>query len=415
MKRIALHWQILIALFAGGVFGFFIPEGVVWVGWMGDLFLRLLKMVIIPLVFSTLVTGVASVGNADNLGRIGLKTMLFYLATSLIAILTGLVLVNLIKPGVGADIGLAERPETIGVVGYSFLDTLLGIVPDNIFASLMRGDMLPIIFFAILFGFFITRLDEHHSRSLSTAFKALSELIMKITMFVVRFTPAGVFGIVAKVISEQAGDQDALLAVTGRLGLYMLTVLIGIFFHGLITLSIALKGLGGINPAEHIRNMSAVLLTAFSTSSSNATLPLTISEIETKSGVSPAISGFTLPLGATVNMNGTALYECVAVMFIAQAYGIELSIGQQLIVVVTALLAAIGSAGIPMAGLVMMAIVLSAVGLPLEGVGLILAVDRILDMFRTALNVYGDTCAAVVIARSEPDADKPNEPNCVTA
>lgn len=411
MRRIALHWQILTALVAGGVFGFFIPEGVVWVGWMGDLFLRLLKMVIIPLVFCTLVTGIANVGNVENLGRIGLKTIMFYLATSLIAILTGLILVNLIRPGIGAEIGLAERPVTIGVAGYSLLETILGIVPDNIFASLMKGDMLPIIFFAIIFGYFITRLDESHSLTLSTAFGALSDLMMKITLFVIRFTPAGVFGIVAKVISEQAGDPDALLAVTGRLGLYMLTVLIGILFHGFITLSIALKGLGGIKPIEHIRNMTAVLLTSFSTSSSNATLPLTISEIETKSGVSPAISGFTLPLGATINMNGTALYECVAVMFIAQAYGIELSIGKQLIVVVTALLAAIGSAGIPMAGLVMMAIVLTAVGLPLEGIGLILAVDRILDMFRTALNVYGDTCAAVIIARSEPDTSNSSKNN----
>lgn len=401
MKKIALHWQILLALVAGGFFGFFVPDGIGYVSWMGDVFLRLLKMVIIPLVFSTLVTGVAGVGNAENLGRLGLKTMGFYLITSLLAILTGLVLVNLIQPGIGAEIGLAAKPVTLGATQNSFTDTLMGIIPVNIFESLMRGDMLPIIFFAILFGFFITRLDSRHSRILSSAFTALSELMMRITMFVIRFTPAGVFGIVAKVIGEQAGDQQALLAVTGRLGLYMLTVLVGIFFHGFVTLSLALKLLANINPLTHIRTMSSVLLTAFSTSSSNATLPLTISEIETKSKVSPAITGFTLPLGATVNMNGTALYECVAVMFIAQAYGIELSFVQQMIVVATALLAAVGSAGIPMAGLVMMALVMTAVGLPLEGIGLILAVDRILDMFRTALNVYGDTCAAVVIARSE--------------
>ncbi|MDD3664224.1 MAG: dicarboxylate/amino acid:cation symporter [Bacteroidales bacterium] len=399
--RIALHWQILLALVAGGFFGFFIPSGVNYVSWMGDLFLRGLKMVIIPLVFSTLVTGVAGVGSAGNLGRLGLKTMGFYLATSFLAILTGLILVNLIEPGTGASIGLVEKPETLGVATRSFGETLLGIVPENIFASLMNGDMLPIIFFSVLFGFFITRLSEHHSKPLQTAFTALSELMMRITLFIIRFTPAGVFGIVAKVISEQAGDQEALLAVTGRLGLYMITVLAGIFFHGFITLSIVLKGVAGIHPITHLRNMSSVLLTAFSTSSSNATLPLTISEIETRSKVSPAITGFTLPLGATINMNGTALYECVAVMFIAQAYGIELSLVQQMVVVATALLAAIGSAGIPMAGLVMMAIVMTAVGLPLEGIGLILAVDRILDMFRTALNVYGDTCAAVVIANSE--------------
>lgn len=401
MKRLALHWQILIALLAGGFFGFFVPAGVEWVSWMGDLFLRLLKMVIIPLVFSTLVAGVAGVGNAGNLGRLGLKTMGFYLFTSLLAIVTGLLLVNLVQPGVGAEIGLTAKPGTLGVAGRSFGETLLAIVPENIFESLMRGDMLPIIFFAVLFGFFITRLNHPAAHMLSKGFEALSELMMRITMFVIRFTPAGVFGIVARVISEQAGDQQALLAVTGRLGLYMFTVLAGIFLHGFVSLSVILKIFAGINPIHHIRNMSSVLLTAFSTSSSNATLPLTISEIENKSKVSPAITGFTLPLGATVNMNGTALYECVAVMFIAQAYGIELSFVQQMIVVATALLAAVGSAGIPMAGLVMMTIVMTAVGLPLEGIGLILAVDRVLDMFRTALNVYGDTCAAVVIARSE--------------
>lgn len=399
--RIALHWQILLALLAGGVFGFFIPSGVIYVSWMGDLFLRLLKMVIIPLILSTLITGVAGVGNAQNLGRLGLKTISFYLLSSLVAIFTGLFLVNTIQPGTGAQIGLTETADLLTLRNHSFGETLLHIVPENLFESLMKGDILPIIFFSILFGFFITRLDEHHSKPLSTAFTALSELMMRITLFIIRFTPAGVFGIVAKVISEQAGDSQALLAVTGRLGLYMLTVLTGILFHGFITLSIALKVLGKINPLAHLRHMSSVLLTAFSTSSSNATLPLTMSEIETKSKVSPTISGFTLPIGATVNMNGTALYECVAVMFIAQAYGINLSFLQQMIVVATALLAAIGSAGIPMAGLVMMAMVMTAVGLPLEGIGLILAVDRILDMFRTALNVYGDTCAAVVIAKSE--------------
>jgi Na+/H+-dicarboxylate symporter len=220
---------------------------------------------------------------------------------------------------------------------------------------------------------------------------------MEITMFIIKFAPIGIFGIVANQISQ----VPDLWALAQRLGLYMLTVIVGLLIHMLITLSIAIKVLGKVNPIQHLRNMSVPILTAFSTSSSNATLPLTLEAVEHKSGVSNKIASFTLPLGATVNMNGTALYECVAVMFIAQAYGIDLTFSQQMIVVFTALLAAIGSAGIPMAGLVMMAIVMNAVGLPLEGIGLILAVDRILDMFRTVVNVYGDTCGAVVVAKSE--------------
>jgi len=232
-------------------------------------------------------------------------------------------------------------------------------------------------------------------------FNAVLDVIMEITMFIIKFTPIGIFSITGKVIAQQILSGNDVGEVIARLGLYFLTVLAGLLIHGMLTLPLSVKLLGRANPIKHMKNMATPLLTAFSTSSSNATLPLTMEAVEKKDGVSNKIASFTLPLGATINMNGTALYECVAAMFIAQAYGINLSIGQQIIVVSTALLAAIGSAGIPMAGLVMMAIVLKAVGLPLEGLGLVLAVDRILDMFRTTINVYGDTCAAVIIAKSE--------------
>ena len=225
-------------------------------------------------------------------------------------------------------------------------------------------------------------------------------------IFIIKFTPLGIFSISAKVIAQQVQLGNDVSEVIGRLGLYFLTVLIGLFIHAFITLPLSVKLIGKANPIKHFKNMATPILTAFSTSSSNATLPLTMKAVEIENGVSNKIASFTLPLGATVNMNGTALYECVAVMFIAQAYGVDLTFGQQIVVVLTALLAAIGSAGIPMAGLVMMAVVLKAVGLPLEGIGLILAVDRILDMFRTAINVYGDTCAAVIIAKSEGETLK---------
>jgi Na+/H+-dicarboxylate symporter len=368
---------------------------------MGDVFLRGLNMVIVPLIFTSIMTGVASVGTAENLGRLGLKTMGYYVLSTLLAILTGFFFVQLIKPGIGADLGLQVPMEEISTGKESFGQTLINIVPANIIRAMAEAHMLSIIFFAILAGFFVTRVGEKSRVLLIDVTNAILDVIMKITLFVIKFTPLGVFSIIAKVLSQQILSGNQVGEIIGSMGVYFLTVLLGLTVQGFVTLPLLVKFLGRANPVKHMKNMSTVLLTAFSTSSSNATLPLTMETVERKNGVSNKISSFTLPLGATINMNGTALYECVAVMFIAQAYGIDLSLGQQLVVIFTALLAAIGSAGIPMAGLVMMAVVLNAVGLPLEGIGLILAVDRILDMFRTAINVYGDTCGAVIIAKSE--------------
>jgi len=360
-----------------------------------------LNMVIVPLIFTSIATGVANVGTAENLGRLGLKTMGYYALSTLLAIVTGFVFVHLLKPGIGADLGLQIPIEEISTGKESFGQTLINIVPTNIIKSMAEGHMLSIIFFAILAGFFITRVGEKSRVLLVDVLTAILDVIMKITLFVIRFTPFGVFSIIAKVISQQINNGNDVSEIIGSMGIYVVTVLLGLLVQGLITLPLLLRLIGRANPIKHLKNMSTVILTAFSTSSSNATLPLTMETVENKSGVSNKIASFTLPLGATINMNGTALYECVAVMFIAQAYGIDLTLGQQLVVVFTALLAAIGSAGIPMAGLVMMAVVLNAVGLPLEGIGLILAVDRILDMFRTVINVYSDTCGAVIIAKSE--------------
>jgi Na+/H+-dicarboxylate symporter len=398
---LALHWQILIMLALGGLFGYFFPHLTMYTNWMGDIFLRGLNMVIVPLIFCSVATGVANVGTAENLGRLGLKTMGYYVLSTLLAIVTGFFFVQLFKPGVGADLGLQVPVENISTGRESFGQTLINIVPVNIIKAMAEGQMLSIIFFAILLGFFITRVGEKSRVVMVDVLNAVLDVIMKITLFIIRFTPQGVFSIIAKVISQQINIGNDVSEILSSMGLYVITVLLGLLVQGLVTLPLLVKFLGKANPMKHLKNMSTVILTAFSTSSSNATLPLTMETVETKSGVSNKIASFTLPLGATINMNGTALYECVAVMFIAQAYGIDLTIGQQLVVVFTALLAAIGSAGIPMAGLVMMAVVLNAVGLPLEGIGLILAVDRILDMFRTVINVYGDTCGAVIIAKSE--------------
>lgn len=471
MKKIALHWQILIALFIAVGIGLIlktnykidentyetikekgVPENVAiqikdiegktyksknelkkiiittigeekakeysnaiikatynnprieYVRWMGVIFMRALKMLIIPLIISSIISGIANIGSADNLGRLGLKTISYYILTSTLAIITGLLIVNIIQPGVGADIGFVEKPEGITEANNSvFSDMLIKIIPENIFQTFStNGSMLSVIFFSVLFGFFITKTSGKSKEFLMNFFNSVFEVMMKLTMFVIKFTPIGIIGIVAVVVA----DQSDFLNLVQRLGLYMLSVMIALLIHAFITLPLITYFIGKSNPWKHLNAVKTPLLTAFSTSSSSATLPLTISAVENKSGVSNKITSFTLPLGATINMDGTALYECVAVMFIAQAYGQDMGVVKQVIVVVTALLASIGAAGIPMAGLVMMSVVLTAVGLPLEGVGLIIAVDRILDMFRTATNVWSDSCGAVIIAKSEGEVLK---------
>ena len=400
MKKFALHWQILTALICGILYGLYLTEYVSYISWMGVIFMRALKMLIIPLIVTSITSGIANIGSG-RLGRLGLKTISYYMITSIFAILAGLLMVNLLKPGVGADMGFVEHIKELPTAKESFGSTLRSIIPENIFVAFVKSKMLPIIFISILSGIFITKISDKHKDFFITATNAGFELMMKITHLIIKFTPYGVFGIVALTVSRQASDTAALLNIANRLGLYMIAVMSGLFIHAIIVLPLILRLVGRINPYTHFKALRIPLITAFSTSSSSATLPLTLEVVEEKSGVSNRVSSLVLPLGATINMDGTALYECVAAMFIAQAYGIELTFLQQTIVVATALLASIGAAGIPMAGFVMISIILTAVGLPLEGVGLILAVDRILDMFRTAVNVWSDSCGAVVIARTE--------------
>lgn len=396
--KIKLHWQILIALVLAVLFGYLAPNATEYTSWMGDIFLRALKMVIIPLILSSIISGVTSMGEGSNLGRLGFKTLLYYLTTSTLAILTGLFIVNLVKPGVGVELGFTQSVEGLAEKAGSVKDILYRLVPDNIVDAMAQGTILSVIFFAIVFGYFITKVDEPYKNSLKTFFDAIFEVMMKVTLFIIKFTPLGIFGIVA---GEVARNSEQLANIAGSLAIYSLCVIVGLLIHALIILPLIVRFIGKAKPYAHLKNMVTPLLTAFSTSSSSATLPLTMEALEHNSGVSNKITSFTLPLGATINMDGTALYECMAAMFIAQAYGVDLSFTQQIFVVVTALLASIGAAGIPMAGLVMITVVLTAVGLPLEGIGLILAVDRILDMLRTAVNVWSDSCGAVTVARSE--------------
>lgn len=402
MLGLALHWQILIALIAGAASGYWLGESVHYFSFIGTLFLRALKMIIVPLIATSIITGVAGVGNAGNMGRMGIRTFAYYITTSLLAILVGLLLVNIIQPGVGAELGLKENPQQLQQSLEKFGDSpfgalqrlLLDMVPTNPFAAMAEGEILQLIVFSLLFGFFATRIAPNHSQNIIGFFNAAFETMMKLTHFIIAFAPIGIFALVANTVATTG------FAAFADLGLYALTVVFGLAIHAFITLPLILFLVARIAPHRHAQAMAPALLTAFSTSSSSATLPLTMESLENRAGVSNKVSSFVVPLGATINMDGTALYECVAAMFIAQAYGVDLSFAQQVLVVVTALLASIGAAGIPMAGLVMISVILTSVGLPLEGLGLILAVDRVLDMCRTAVNVWSDSCGAAVIARS---------------
>ena len=401
--KIALPVQILIALVLGVLFGIFAHDYVKYVGWAGEMFLRFLKMIVVPIVFCSMVTGVASLGNQGGLGRIAGKTFAFYVSTTLIATVIGLVLVNMLQPGVGSSLvsDAAAASQLASAEKVSLGQQIINIIPDNVFAALTKADLLQVIFFAILFGFFVTKVDEKARTTIVDFFQAGNDVIMKITLAVIKLAPYGVFSIVAKMISQQAGDMDKLVDVAQSLGMFLLIVWVGCMIHFFVILPSTVYFLGKENPWRHMKKMSTAILTAFSTCSSGAALPISMKDSQEKCGISNKIAGFTLPLGATINMNGTALYEGVAVIFIAQVYGIDLSILEQIIIIVTVLFSAIGAASIPMAGLVMLSVAISVAGLPMEGIGLVLAVEQLCDMPRTATNSYGDMCGAVVIAKSE--------------
>jgi Na+/H+-dicarboxylate symporter len=418
MRRLELHWQILIALVLAVVAGHLTAEDttlfdvriVAAYDFIGTLFLNALKMLIVPLIVSSIIVGVASIGSSGDLGRLGGKTIAFYLTSSLLAILAGLILVNLIEPGIvdgepaaellalnadGDDVAARIGATDAGAV----VEIFLRMVPPNVVSAAADGQMLGLIFFSLLFGYFMTRIDNSRAEPLYAFWDGMFQVMMRMTGFVMAFAPLGVFGLVAKTVSRTGFDA------AGPLLVFAGTVLLALMLHAFVTMPTLLRVVGRVTPWPLYAAMAPALLTAFSTASSSATLPVTMDCLEQNAKVSNRVGSFVLPLGATVNMDGTALYECVAAIFIAQAYGVELSVAQQFLIVVTALITSIGVAGIPSASLVAIAIILSAVGLPLEALGILLVFDRILDMARTSVNVFGDSCGAVVVARLEGEED----------
>jgi len=419
MRKLELHWQILIAIvlavgagyainqtttdtFTPGIFD---TSFVTILSFVGTVFLNALKMIIIPLITSSIIIGVASIGASGNLGKLGGKTMLFYAVTTVLAVLVGLTVINTVQPGIvdgepaGEILALTQPVTNLVSTEGSALEIVFTIfermVPPNLVDAAVNNNMLGMIFFAILFGYFMTQVKEEYAKPLYGFWDGMFNVIMKMTEWIMAFAPIGVFGLIANVVAESGFGAARPLAV------FAISVLAALAIHALIILPLLLRFVGRVNPWKTFQSVSPALLTAFSTASSSGTLPVTMDVVEEKVGVSNKISSFVLPLGATVNMNGTALYECAAAIFIAQAYGLELTFGVQFTIVMTALLTSIGVAGVPSASLVAIAIILAAVGLPAEAIGVLLVFDRVLDMARTATNVWGDASCAIIVARLE--------------
>ena len=404
-----LHWQIAIALgLAAATGAFFAPDsGVITASaFIGNLFLNALKMLVVPLIVSSLIQGLLNLNDPSALSRMGLKAIAYYMGTCLLAVLVGLAIVNLIQPGIidgkpaGALLGLTSGTVDVAAkIGHHDMGDIVGVftrlIPPNLIEAAAKGDILGLILFSLAFGYFCSRLPEPLAGAQRDFWRGFQQVMLGITGLVMKFAPYGVFGLVAKTIALTGLDAIRPLA------LFFICVISALATHMFIVLPLTLRFIGRVSPWRHFKAMTPALLTAFSSSSSAATLPVTLDCLQNRAGVSSRVTSFVLPLGATINLDGSALYEVAVVMFMAQAYGLDLSLTTQFLIALLALITSTGVAGIPSASLVAISVILAAVGLPLEGLGVILAVDRILDMCRTSVNVFGDSCGAVVVARLE--------------
>jgi proton glutamate symport protein len=414
-KPVKLTW-ILAAMLLGAILGLVADEAgrllgfpLVAVGaFLGTAFLNLLKMLVVPLVVSSIICGVASMGNARDLGRLGLLSLLFYVITTLLAVCIALTLVNVIAPGIVDGqparelLALHGDAGTVGAnvaaqANRSFGDIVLGMIPTNVVEAAVNGKLIGLLFFSLLFGYFITHLETTQRDVMTRFWEGLFGVMMRMTGFVMRLAPLGVLGLTMKVTAEAGLDAARPLLMFG------LSVVLSLAIYAFLALPLLIAVVARVNPWRLFPAMAPALLTAFSTASSSATLPITLDCVQKRAGVSPRIAGFVLPLGTSINHAGSALYECAAALFIAQAYGLELSIVTQATVVLLALVTSMGIAGIPAASLVGITVILAAVGLPAEAIGVLLVLDRLLDMARTAVNVLADSACTVIVARLSGD------------
>ncbi len=422
--KIPLHWLILLGMGAGILFGMlavifgwhsFTAD---WIKPWGTIFIRLLKLIAVPLIIVSLINGISNLNDVSKLSRIGLKTIGLYLVTTVIAITIGLLVVNITKPGkvLPAEkamefqqryaANVSNNPDSQTDDGP--LQFVVDVVPDNIFRAMTENtSMLQVIFFSVLFGIAMILIPQEKTRPVKVFIESLNEIVLQMIHLIMKIAPYGVFALIAAITVEVAGDQIAdTAALFGSLGLYALTVILGLLLMVFVIYPILISSLTIIGFKQFIKGLAPAQLLAFSTSSSAATLPVTMECCEDNLGVKKEVSSFVLPLGATINMDGTSLYQAVAAVFLAQIYGMDLSLGQQLTIILTATLASIGSAAVPGAGMIMLVIVLGSVGIPTEGIALIFAVDRPLDMLRTVVNITGDSSIACAVAHTENKLDE---------
>jgi len=390
---------MLIGISMGGLCGWIFGKEMLVVEWMGEMFLDTLKMLVIPLIISSMIVGITGLGDIRKVGKAGTITLIYFLSTSGIAVMVGIIVVNIMQPGLGVELTTDIPEKVAGKESIGITDILTSFVTPNLFESMAKMEILPIIMFSLVFGGVLTTLGEKGKLVISV-FDGINIAIMKIVHLVMYFAPLGVFALVSSKLGA-AGGGDLFLAELLKIGKFAITVILGLMIHALITLPAILFFVAKQNPLTYFKNMSNALTTALSTASSAATLPVTIECVEEENKISRRTTLFVIPLGATVNMNGTALYESIAAVFIAQMVGVHLELSDQILIFLTATLAAIGAAGIPEAGLVTMVIVLQAVGLPLEGIGMLLSIDWFLDRIRTSVNVWGDSIGAAVVDRLE--------------
>jgi len=428
MRKLGLHWQIIIGLFVGLVYGIistnigwgnFTSE---WVAPFGTIFINLLKLIAMPLVLSSLITGVASLSDVKKLSRIGGKTISIYILTTAIAVTIGLATVNILRPGDKIPEVMKEKLQMTyakdaskksgnvqEVKNRGPLQPIVDIIPSNFFFSASSNrNMLQVVFMAIFIGIGLVQIPKEKGKPLKRFFESLNDVVIKLVDIIMLIAPYGVFALIAQTINKVAGNNPSkIMELLGALGYYMIAVIIGLLAHAIMTYTGLMRLMTKMPLETFYRGIAPAQLLAFSTSSSGATLPVTMERCEEKLGVSEEVSSFVLPLGATINMDGTALYQAVAAVFIAQTLNMPLDISDQLIIVLTTVLASIGTAAVPGAGIVMLVIILEAINVPSEGIALILGVDRILDMLRTTVNVTGDATVSVIIANSEDQLDIP--------
>lgn len=407
--KLALHWQMGIALILGATLGFiFYDSYSAWgnvINGIGDIFLHAINMIVIPLVFLSTVLGISTMTDSKSMGRIAVKTFLYFIVTAVLAAVVGVIVTDVLRPGYGThktEVDAGEIMKTVeSAESSTLMDKIVDIVPSNIFEAFSSGNILPIIFFSLLLGYFITKIHANRQATINNVFESFNEAIMVLTNFIIRFAPVGIFAIVMVLVGKQASDIGALKECFRNFAFFVIVVWISLIVMGGIVLPIMVGLMAKVSPIKHLKQIYSALMVAFSTSSSYSALPLIISDAKEKMGVSNNIASFTVPLGITFNKIGTIVYECVAVIFVAQAVGMDLTAAQQVSLIGASIVTVLGAPSVPMAGVITLAVLLAAMGLPTDYIGMFMAIDILCDMPKTLLNAYSVSCSAIIVARSE--------------